>query len=72
MRTIYISAVDKHVSLGNYVRAIKKAKANPNAQFEHGLTTWASCYGYEIVRQYMRGMMDRINQGVSYAKRGAA
>ena len=52
----------KRVSLRNYMRAVKLAKANPGRRFDRGLTTWAPCTGDEIVRQFRQGMHDRINQ----------
>jgi len=70
MRTIYLPAVEKHVSLAHYVKAVKFAKSNPNAEFKHGLTCWWPCTGAEIVEQFRRGMNDRINQGIPYSQRG--
>ena len=69
-RAIYVSGVDKWVSLGAYVRQIKIAKAHPNAEFKHGLTCWWPCTGAEIMRQFRRGMHDRINQRIPYSQRG--
>ena len=69
-RTVYIAAIDRHVSLWNYVNAIKKAKANPEAEFKHGLTCWWPCTGAEIMKQFFDGVQDRINQGIPYMKRG--
>lgn len=56
----------KRVTLRNYVQAVKKAKANPDARFNEGLTCWWPCTGAQIVGQFREGMHDRINQ------RGAA
>lgn len=61
MLTIRLAAIDRTVPLGAYVAAIKRAKANPEAEFKHGLTTWRPTTGAEIVRQFRRGMHDRIN-----------
>ncbi len=72
MRSIYLPAVDKRVPLGAYVKAVKHAVANPEAEFRHGLQGWWPCKGADIRREFMAGVMDRINQGVSYAERGIA
>lgn len=70
MRTIYLPALERHVTLGAYVRAVKLAKSNPAAEFRHGLTCWWPCTGADIVRQFREGIHDRINQGVRYVDRG--
>jgi len=70
MRTITLPAVGITVSLKAYIRAVKTAKANPDAEFEHGLTCWWPCTGRQIVEQFCRGMQDRINEGVPYGERG--
>lgn len=70
MRYILLPATNKQVSLRNYVVAIKTAKANPDTEFKHGLTTWWPTTGKEIVRQFRKGMNDRINARVSYIERG--
>jgi len=70
-RRIYISAIDRWVSLGNYVRSIKKVKANPlDRVYEHGLTCWWRCTGKDIMEQFRKGMMERINEAIPYIKRG--
>lgn len=56
----------KVVTLAGYVKAVKKAKAHPDATFKEGLTCWWPVTGEQIVRQFRDGMHDRINQ------RGAA
>lgn len=70
MRTIYLPSIERSVSLRVYVQAVKQAKANPQAKFKHGLTCWWSCTGQDIVDQFFRGVQGRINQGISYSKRG--
>ena len=69
-RYIYLPAVEKRVPLGAYVKGIKTAIANPEAEFKHGLTCWRSCTGAEIRKQFRCGMHDRINQAIPYYKRG--
>ena len=69
-RFIKLPAINREVTIGQYVLAIKTAKANPEAEFKHGLTCWWPCTGEEIMRQFQDGMMDRINQGISYKWRG--
>ena len=71
-RYIDLPALGKKVPLGAYVAAIKTAKANPTQTFKTGLTCWWSCTGAEILGQFTAGMMDRINQGISYSARGVA
>jgi len=69
-RAIYLPAINRRVSIGAYVKAIKLAKANPDAKFKHGLTCWWPCTGREIKVQFRRGIHDRINQAIPYAQRG--
>ena len=69
-RMVYVAGWDRWVTLGAYVRGIKKAKANPDATFQHGLTSWAMTTGKEIVQEFRRGMHERINGGIPYIKRG--
>ena len=57
---------------GKDLAAIKTAKENPTQSFKTGLTCWWSCTGAEILAQFTAGMMDRINQGISYSARGMA
>jgi hypothetical protein len=58
------------VTLGQYVKAVKLAIANPTVEFKHGLTCWYSCSGADIRRQFRQGMQDRINQAIPAIKRG--
>ena len=69
-RTIYLPAISLRVTIAQYVKAIKLAKANPDAEFKYGLTCWTPCTGKEIVRQFRAGIHDRINQGIPYSQRG--
>ena len=69
-RTIFLPAIERRVSLGDYVKAIKLAKANPEMRFKHGLTCWWPATGAEIMQQFRAGMTDRINQAVPYIDRG--
>ncbi len=50
------------VSIGEYVRGVKFAKANPEMCFDYGLTTWYGVTGKDIMRQFYQGVEDRINQ----------
>ena len=70
IRTVSLPAINRSVTLGAYVRAIRLAKANPDAEFKHGLTAWWPCTGREIMAQFRAGMHDRINQRVPYRLRG--
>lgn len=69
-RVIYVPGISQWVTIGSYVKAIKKAKAHPYAEFKHGLTCWWPCTGAEIMRQFRRGMHDRISAGIPYSQRG--
>jgi hypothetical protein len=70
MRTIRLPAIDRTVSLTAYIKAVKLAKAHPEATFKTGLTTWWPTTGAGVIRQFPAGMADRINQGVPYSQRG--
>jgi hypothetical protein len=69
-RTISLPAVNLTVSLAAYVKAIKLARDNPDAEFKHGLTTWWPTKGREIMKQFHYAMNDRINQAIPYRYRG--
>lgn len=58
---ISLPAVNKQVSIATYCTAIRIAKANPTQTFKHGLTTWWPTTGQDILRQFMHGLHDRIN-----------
>lgn len=60
---IHLPAINRTVTVSAYVAAIHKAKANPAARFPHGLTTWSSTTGAEIVRQFHHEMHRRITAG---------
>ena len=70
IRMIYLSAIDRHVTLAAYVAAVQIAKARPEAIFSTGLTSWWPTSGADIMRQFRDGMNDRINQAVPYIQRG--
>lgn len=72
MRVISLPAIEKQVTLKQYVQAVKLAKSNPDKTFKHGLTCWWPCTGVEIMKQFRSGIHDRINQGVSYNLRGCS
>lgn len=69
-RTIRLPAIDRVVPLGVYVAAIRRAKAAPDQEFKHGLSTWWPTSGAEILRQFRRGMHERINAAIPYSARG--
>lgn len=68
MRIISLPAINKKVSLKNYIAGIKIAKANPDVIFPHGLACWYSCSGRDIMQQFLDGVNDRINQAIPYMK----
>ncbi len=61
MRVIYLPAIHKRVSIGQYCKAVKLAKENPDREFKYTLETWWPGTGKEIVKQFMKGVHDRIN-----------
>lgn len=70
IRYIALPAVAKRITVGNYVKLIKHAKAHPTLEYPHGLTTWWPTTGAEIVQQFGRGVMERITAAVPYTQRG--
>lgn len=70
MRTVFIEAIGKRVSLGAYVKAVKRAKANPTTEFPHTLNCWWPGTGADIRREFIAAMQHRITDGVSYSARG--
>lgn len=63
-RRIVVLGDGKRVLLGEYVAAVKRAKANRHREFDRGLTCWWPCTGEQIVQQFREGMHDRINRRV--------
>ncbi len=53
-----------------YIAGVKLAKQNLDKEFKHGLTCWCPCTGKDIVKQFLNGIQDRINQAISYKNRG--
>ncbi len=70
MRTIYLPALGRHVTLAAYLQAVRMAKANPDMTFKTGFTTWWPTTGAEVTEQFREGMMDRINQAIPYSQPG--
>ena len=69
-RTIYLPALERSVTIGAYVAAVKKAKRFPAHEFKHGLTTWWPVTGQQIVNQFREGMNQRISESVPHFARG--
>ncbi len=69
-RTIRLTAIDRTVTLSDYIKLVQLARAFPGATFKTCLTTWWPTTGAEILQQFRAGMMDRINQGIPYIQRG--
>jgi hypothetical protein len=70
MRKVYVPGYEQWVTLGQYVKAVKMAKDNPDREFTKGLTSWWPVTGREIVHQFMDGVEQRITEGISYSERG--
>ena len=66
---IYLPAIEKHVTLKQYIEGIKLAKLNPDSIFKHSLTCWWPCTGTEIMKQFREGIQERINQCIPYILR---
>lgn len=74
MRAIYCPGAPagrRWVPLRVYVDAVRRAKANPEVEFRHGLSSWWPTRGRDVVRQFRRGMHERINEAVPYMSRGS-
>lgn len=71
MRRVHLPALERSVSLGSYVAAVRRAKASPDTEFRHGLDCWWPVTGAEIMHQFRRAMHRRINDAVPYLARGA-
>jgi hypothetical protein len=69
-RMIYCPGPERWITLAQYIRSVRLAKANLDREFKCGLTCWWPCTGREIVQQFLGGVHDRINQGVSASERG--
>ena len=69
-RFIDLPAINKKVPLSAYIKAVRAARGNPERTFTTGLTTWWPTTGAEIVDQFRKGMMDRINDEIPYSERG--
>lgn len=69
IRFITLPAINRRVSLGQYIEAVKMAKANPSSEFKHGFTTWWPTTGADIVKQFRQGMQERINANIPYCQR---
>lgn len=63
---VSLPATNKRVCLGDYVRAIHRAKASPDQEFRHGLTTWWPVTGADVVAEFRAGMADRINRHIPW------
>lgn len=70
MRTVYLPALERSVTLGAYVRAVRTAIAHPDQEFSTSLNGWWPALGSEIRRQFRAAIHDRINAGIPYASRG--
>jgi hypothetical protein len=69
MRTVYLPALEKRVTLRAYIAAVKLEKANPDREFSTGLTTWWPTTGAEIMQQFYEGVQQRINARIPYLQR---
>lgn len=70
MRVIYVPGLERSVSVGQYVKAVKFAMSQPGRTFKHGLTCWWACTGADVAAQFRRGLHERINEAIPYVERG--
>ena len=66
MLTIYLPALDRHVTMRQYLDAVRLAKTNQARTFKTGLSSWWPTTGTDIMRQFRHSIHDRINQAISY------
>ena len=62
MKRVVTLGFGQKVPLGVYVAGWRKALANPEARFPHSLEERWPATGAEIVAQFRKGMVDRINK----------
>lgn len=62
-RTIYLPAICRSITLAQYCAAFRIAKINPDRRFRQTFQDWNGGTGADIVREFRRGMHDRINAG---------
>jgi hypothetical protein len=63
---ITLTATNKRVTVGQYVKAVKFAKENLDREFNEGLITWWPTSGRDIIGQFLAGVHDRINRAIPY------
>lgn len=59
---IWIPSYNMHVSIGDYVKAIKAAKQNPDGEFKRTLCKWWGGTGQDIMNEFMVMVHDKINE----------
>lgn len=60
-----VQVAGRIVTLGQYLAAVKRAKANPDAVFWRSFRSdWCPATGREIYREFLAGMQERITRGV--------
>jgi predicted Zn-ribbon and HTH transcriptional regulator len=63
MTRVIVLGGGRQVTIGQYVQAVKLAKANKNTTFKRSLCSdWIPATGQEIVWEFLRGVQDRINK----------
>ena len=69
-RLIYAPGPDVWLTIPQYIKAFRTAKANPEVEFKQSFNCWWPCKGSVIVKEFHAAMHHRINQGLSYSDRG--
>jgi len=68
IRTITVAG--RPIPLSTYLAGIRLAISNPDTLFKSGLRNCGPELGKDIRRDFLRGVHNRINQGVPYIERG--
>ena len=62
---ISLPAINRQVTCGQYVHAVKLAMDNPAEMFKHGFSTRGPTDGEEIYRQFRKMVADHCNRGLT-------
>ena len=62
MKTIALTMDGFQMSIPDFIKAIQKAKANPELMFSRSIKGWWPATGREILREYREMVNDKINR----------
>lgn len=69
-RTIYLPAIERSVTLAEYILAVKLALRNPDLEFRTGLKSFFPVTGRELVGEFRQQIDERVNEATPYLTRG--